>query len=95
MTQNDLNQIGKLLEPVVKKLDAVWEQTEKLTEDMADSQITQEAQSEVLKQHTKLLKQIDVNTEGSSDNIHKLNKRLVHVENHIGIVPPPELTISR
>ncbi len=83
-----LEPIKKTQGEQTKKLDAVWEQTTKLTEDLTEVQITQES-------HTKELKQIAANTEHINDNVEKVDKRLTGVESHIGIVPPPQLTIIR
>lgn len=95
MTGDDLKQIRGVvkeevsvaLEPVVKKLDALWDQTIKLTGDLTEVQETQDS-------HTVALKQIITNTEDHKENIIKLDKRTHELENQAGIVPPPELTIS-
>lgn len=96
MVSDDLNQIrgavkeeiSTALEPVVNKLDALWDQTVKLTEDMTEVQ-------ETLNSHTTALKQIATNTEHNRDNIVKLDKRVHDLEDQAGIVPPPEFTIAR
>lgn len=89
MTSDDLNQIrgvvkeevNTALEPVVKKLDALWDQTIRLTED------TEEIKDK-LKSQTSALNR-------TSDNIEKVDKRVIKVEGNLGIVSPPELTIIR
>lgn len=94
MTDDDLKQIRGVvkeevnvaLEPVVKKLDALWDQTIKLTGDLTEVQEKQDS-------HTVALKKIVTNTEADKENIVKLDKRAHELENQAGIVPPPELTI--
>ena len=94
MTQDDLNQIrgvvkeevNTALEPVVKKLDALWDQTVKLTEDVAEVQDNMDTQKVTLNQ-------IAVNTGNNKDDIGKLNKRVGKLEDRARIVPPPELTL--
>lgn len=96
MTQEDLNQIrgvvreeiSTAIEPVVKKLDTLWDQTVTLTEDMTEIKETQ-------KLHTTAFKRLGVKVENDSEDIKKADKRLTHVETHLGIVPPPELAIAR
>ncbi|QQG43321.1 MAG: hypothetical protein HYW45_03940 [Candidatus Daviesbacteria bacterium] len=96
MINDDLNQIrgvvkeevNTALEPVVKKLDTLWEQTVKLTENMTEVQEDLDAQKVTLNQ-------IAVNTENNKDNISKLNKRVGNLEDQAGIVLPLELTIAR
>lgn len=103
MTHNDLNQIrgvvkeeiNSSIEPVVKKLDILWEQTVELTENMAEVQETLAAHTETLAAHTTSLKMIVANTENNKDDIGKLNKRVSKLEDQAGIAPPPELTIVR
>lgn len=57
-----------------RKLNALWEQTEKVTFELEEVQ-------ETLEFHTVALQRI-------------VDKRLTGVENQMGIVPPPELTIA-
>lgn len=63
------------------KLDALWDQTVKLTE-------TTEETKEILKSQ-------DDNLNRTSDNVVKMDKRLTEVEDHLGISAPPELSIIR
>ncbi len=79
-------EIETALKPVSKKLDILWEQVEKVTIELDQVQETQQV-------HTRVLKSIDAKVENHSDDIHKLNKRVITLENTSGIVPPPELTI--
>lgn len=75
------------LEPVVRKLDALWDQTVRLTKDMLEVQDNQSTQIDTLKQ-------IVTNTEHYKDNTIKFDKRIHVLEDHAGIVPPPEFTIA-
>src|SRR3989338_6027842 len=93
--------IKRAIEPIIKqlenpntglgrinqKMDALWEQTVKLTEDMAEVQEAQDS-------HTATLKRIEVKNEKKSEDIEKIDKRLTGTEDHLGIIPPPELTIT-
>lgn len=92
MTNNDLNQIRGVvkeeLEPVTQKLDVLWDQVVKVTEDIGEVK-------ETLDSHTAVLKGIEVKTEKNSEDIEKVDKRLTETESHVGIVPPSELTIVR
>ena len=76
----------KTLEKQAGKLNALWEQTEKLTVDMGEVK-------EILNSHTKSLNQLVANNEQDKDNVRKLDKRIGATEDHLGIVPPPELTL--
>ena len=78
--KNQLGDPQNGLKRVNEKLDALWGQTVKLTED-----------SEEIKEFLKFQKQALNQT---NDNIKKIDKRLTEVENHTGIVPPPELTVT-
>lgn len=69
-----------------KKLGILWEQVEKVTFGLDEMK-------ETLQMHTLVLKRIDAGVENNSDDIHKLNRRVVTTENKLGIVPPPELSI--
>ncbi len=103
MIQDDLNQIrgvvkeeiDSALEPIKgtladhsKKLDALWDQTVELTEDMTEVKETQDS-------HTAAFKRIELKIEKNSEDIEKVDKRLTETEGHLGIVPPPELTLTR
>lgn len=96
MINNDLNQIrgvikeeiNSSIEPVVKKLDILWEQTVELTENMTEVQ-------ETLASHTETLKRIVANTEHEAENAGKLNKRVRTIEDQLGIVSPPELAVIK
>ncbi len=95
MTDGDVNkirgvvkeEIGSALKPVTKKLDILWDQVEKVTENL-------EEVKETLELHTAFLKRIEPKVENNSDDIIKLDKRLTEIENREGIVPPPEFTIA-
>lgn len=108
MTNNDLNQIrgvvkeevNTALEPVVKKLDALWDQVVDLSVDNTEIHEILDSNTAILKSHTATLnshtatlKYIATNTEDSKHNIVKLSKRVCELENHAGIAPLPELTI--
>ncbi len=71
---------------VEKKLNTLWEQVEKVTFGLNDVQETLDA-------HTIVLKRIETKGDNNSDDIHKLNKRVITLENTAGIVSPTELTI--
>ncbi len=108
MTKNDIDQIRGVvreeintsLEPINekldtqdkrlgtqgKKLDALWDQVVRVSGDL-------EEVKEILDSHTTMLKSIEVKTEKNSDDIKKVDKRLMKVESRLGIVSPPELTI--
>lgn len=107
MTDEDVNKIGGLvdskldalrkdikgdinsaLKPINKKLDILWDQVERVTMDLGGVK-------ETLDSHTTTLKRIETKVEGNYDDIRKLDKRLIKVENRSGIMPPPELTINR
>lgn len=92
--------INKALEPVNKKLDALWDQTADLTVNMTAVQETQKSHTKILKSHTNLLNShtkalsnLEANTASMAGNIRKLNKRLKAVEDKSGLVPPPELSL--
>lgn len=91
MSIDDLKKIGdlisekinKALEPVLEKLDALWEQTEKLTVGQVEMQETLDSHSAILKSHSRTLEshtaaldRIEAKVENNSDDIHKINKRL-------------------
>ncbi len=75
------------LKRINQKLDALWDQTVKLTEVMEEAK-------ETLFSHTDVLKRIEVKVEGNIEDTERVDKRLNEVENHLGIVPPPELMIT-
>ncbi len=81
-----LKPIDTKLNRVEKKVDILWEQVEKVTFGL-------EKVKETLGVHTDVLKRIEAKIEKNSDNIHKLNKRVVTVEGKLGIASPPELTV--
>lgn len=66
-----------------QKIDAVWDQTASLTEDMAEIKETQSL-------HTSGFKGITAKIENSNNNIRKLHKRVEVIEKKSGVVPPPE-----
>jgi|SRR3990172_12332951 len=76
------------LKRINQKLDALWDQTVRLTENMEEVKETLISQTEAFKRN-------EVKIENNTDDIGKVDKRLHEVENHLGIVPPPELTITR
>ncbi len=78
--------VEEKLKPVSKKLDILWEQADELTKDMNEVKETLDTQ-------TSVLKRMEAKLENHSDDIHKINKRVITLENTAGIVPPPELTI--
>lgn len=80
-------EVNTALEPVVKKLDALWDQTVKLTENMVEIQ-------ETLDSHSLALKRIEEAGQQNADNVKRLEKRTTEAENKLGIVSPLELTIS-
>ncbi len=69
------------LKRINHKLDALWDQTVRLTENIEEVKDAVKSQTAVLNQ--------------TNDNMEKVDKRLTKVESHLGIVPPPELTITR
>lgn len=92
MTGNDLNQIDELLKRRLGESEnKVMAEVGKFIEDeiltVLDSHTT------TLNSHTTALKQIITNTENNKDNVGKLNKRVINLENQAGIVPLPELTM--
>lgn len=94
MTSDDLNkikgaikeEIAVALKPINRKLDILWEQTDELTKDV-------NGVKETLDTHTSILKRVETKLENNSSDIHKLNRRVVVLENKNGIVSPPELTV--
>ncbi len=70
-----------------ERVAATFEQTTELTKDMDTVQIT-------LESHTKVLKQVIVTDQNSRDDIKRLNKRVIILEQKSGIVTPPELQIT-
>lgn len=64
------------LKRINEKLDALWDQTVKLTGDAEEIKKTLKSQKD------------DLNTQ--KDDTTKVNKRLTVVEGHLGIVTPPE-----
>lgn len=98
--KGDLNSIKQRLDDpktglkkINEKLDAVWDQTAKLTIDMEEVKETLDSHTKVLDSHTKSLKRIEIKVEYNSDNVNKVDKRLIKVESHLGISAPPELSI--
>lgn len=84
--ESKIGKVGVKFGKVGKKLDTLWEQVEKVTFGLNDVQETLDA-------HTVVLKRIETKGDNDSDDIHKLDKRVITLENTAGIVPPPELTI--
>ncbi len=97
------------LEPIKKtqgeqtrKLNALWDQVVEVTEDLTEVKetlaahtVSLAAHTVSLAAHTAALKRIETKDKNNSDDIEKVDKRLTEVESHIGIVPPPQLTIIR
>ncbi len=78
--------VEEKLKPVNKKLTILWDQAEKVA-------FALDEVNETLEVHSEVLRRIEANSENDSDDIHKINKRVVVLENTAGIVPPPELTV--
>lgn len=94
MTQDDLNQIRDVVkEEVVASEKRVMTEVGNFIEDKVLTVL--EAHTKLLDSNSKALKQIISNTENISDDTVKLDKRVTKVEGHLGITPPPELTIVR
>lgn len=81
----ELGKHTKILSDHTRKLNALWEQTEKVTFELDEVK-------EILDSHMVALKRI---ADGNTQDIKKVDKRLIRVENQTGIVPSPELTIAR
>lgn len=77
--EGQLNHPKTGLKRINEKLDALWDQTVKLT-------TGEENTKEVLKSQAESL-------ERTNSNSKRVEKRLRNVENHSGIVPAPELTL--
>lgn len=73
------------LKRINEKVDVLWDQVTKVTENQEDMKDT-------LKSHTVQLKRIAGKFEENSDKTTLLNKRLTTIERKSGIIPPPELT---
>lgn len=84
-------EIGDALKPVNERLDALWDQTAKLTEDMAEVQVTLKFHSKTLKHHSQILEKLDRSSEHQADKVDRLEKRVIQIEDKTGIVPPIEL----
>lgn len=69
------------LKPVHKKLDSLWDQTVKLTEEVTEIKDTLETHA--------------ASADQTNENVSKMNKRLIEVESNLGISPPPELTLPK
>lgn len=83
-----LKAVKKDLKSVDRKLDILWDQTDRLTKNIVSIEDT-------LNSHTTALTRIEVKIENDSENIRKLDKRLTTSEAHLGIAAPPELTLVR
>lgn len=77
--QEELKLINKKLNKL-NKLDALWDQTVRITEQLTEVQETLETHTALLNKH--------------SEDMEKLDKRLITVEGNLGIVAPPERTIT-
>ncbi len=73
--------IKAALDPVNKKLDALWDQTVAITEEFAEIKESINSHDHLHNTHT--------------ENFRRHDKRLQTVENLSGIVPPTELTLTR
>lgn len=109
MTTNDLNQIDQLLKTrleesetrimsKVKKIvgeseNNVMLETGKFIEDHVLTVLS--SHTKKLDSHTAILKQMKATLDSNNEDIVKLNKRTSVLEHKAGIVPPPELTVSR
>ncbi|OGE14348.1 hypothetical protein A3F00_05470 [Candidatus Daviesbacteria bacterium RIFCSPHIGHO2_12_FULL_37_11] len=82
-----LNDPSTGLKRLNERIDAIWEQTTDLTEDMAETQ-------DISNSHTKALRQIMADTQNSRDNTKKLDKRLNLIEEKSGIKIPPEFQLA-
>ncbi|MBI2196846.1 hypothetical protein HYU45_04550 [Candidatus Daviesbacteria bacterium] len=83
-----LDSQGKQLNDQGRKQVILWDQVEKVTMSLEDIKDTQDL-------HTATLKRIEMKAEGNFDDIGKEDKRLTKVEDRLGIVPSPELTVVR
>jgi peptidoglycan hydrolase CwlO-like protein len=81
-----LGNVEKKVGKVEKKLDILWDQVEKVTFGLDNVK-------ETLDTHTSIFKRIEAKLENHSDDIHKLNRRVVVLEDKNGIVSPPESNI--
>lgn len=79
---------GERLDAQGKKVDILWDQVEKVT--IGLDEVNEKLDSQVV-----VLKRIEQKVDKNSDDSMKLDKRLTKVENHLGIAPPPELTLFR
>lgn len=77
-----LETINEEIQKHGKKLDTLWDQVIEVTEGLEDVKETLKSLTDILKQTSDYTK----------DNSRKLAKRVIEVEEHLGIVPPPELT---
>lgn len=97
---SELSKIGRDITRIDSTLDSIAEESGKqskklgiLWEQVGEVTVALDGVKETLEIHTTFLKGIKNYVENDSDNIHKLNKRVVTLENTAGIVSPPELTI--
>lgn len=79
--KEELKPVNERLGRVEQRMDVLWDQTVKITENLEEI-------NDTLKSQTKAMN-------NTNNNIEKVDKRLIGVEGHLGIVPPPELTITR
>lgn len=87
VVKEELKPINEKLEDIGQRIDTLWDQTVRLTEGA-------EEVKETLTIHTKVLKGIKEQVEHNNENTKKMDRRLTEAENHLGIVPPPELSIT-
>lgn len=79
--KRELGTINNELGVVKKRVDDMWEQTVKLSEDMEEIKESFGVQASA--------------TRNTNDNVNRLDKRLTQVEEQHGIIPPPELVLIR
>lgn len=91
MTDEDINKFRKVIKKELKpideklgkweqKMDALWDQAVRLTEGFEEIKESLDSQASTFA-HT-------------NGNLEKVDKRLTVTEGRLGIVPPPELTIT-
>lgn len=84
--KKSLNENTRKIDENTRKLEILWDQVEEVTVGLTEVKDTQ-------KDHTAAFKKIITILDNASDNIKKLNKRTSTIEDKLGIIPPPELTI--
>lgn len=82
-TENNLEAVQKAVNENTRKLDILWDQVKIVTVGL----------EEIKEDHGAALKRIEEKLEIKTDDIKKLDKRVIVVESQLGVVAPPELTI--